>query len=278
MGQVDNCLLVPLGVGVRFCVTSGDIIHSWSLPELAVKIDAVPGVVSVETVCLEYAGVYSGQCSEICGVHHTHIPIVLVSIPGCLFFVRLEVPRGAPLPLVAETPLGSTSRGLLSLLSKYMTEASTRLSFMHSRESPERGEVVSVSSFEDSGTPDTSFKTAISAGVDSSAVISGNAESSSVSESPLRLLFRNISSRFSRNYSLLRGEVQDSVVGSYELHDVSDTTLPASSVRSGVPTLDGKFSCLIPTEGRPPPCGQTPITGRREDSPLLAHPSYNSVN
>ena len=73
------CLLTS-GRVYNFNVTSCDVIHSFSVPCLGIKIDAVPG--KMNTVCSELgSGIFYGQCSEICGVNHTVIPVVLVAHP-----------------------------------------------------------------------------------------------------------------------------------------------------------------------------------------------------
>ena len=80
--DVDCRCCVPLGVGLRFCVSSSDVIHAWSLSSLGIKLDAIRGVVSVFFYRFPLVGVFFGQCSEICGANHSFIPIVL---EVCLF-------------------------------------------------------------------------------------------------------------------------------------------------------------------------------------------------
>lgn len=79
--DVDNRLLIPTLLPVRFMVSSVDVIHSWALPSFGVKIDAVPGRVNQFCFSRKRSGIYFGQCSEICGANHRFIPIVLESIP-----------------------------------------------------------------------------------------------------------------------------------------------------------------------------------------------------
>ena len=75
--EVDNRCVLPCDVGVRFCITSGDVIHSWALPSMSIKLDAMSGI--LRTLCYDFPllGVFYGQCSEICGANHSFIPIVL---------------------------------------------------------------------------------------------------------------------------------------------------------------------------------------------------------
>lgn len=72
----ERCLL-PVNVDVRFCITSTDVIHAWSLNNLSVKLDAMRGI--LRTFCYNFPilGVFYGQCSEICGANHSFMPICL---------------------------------------------------------------------------------------------------------------------------------------------------------------------------------------------------------
>lgn len=79
--EVDNPLVVPCSVGLRFLITSADVIHSWAIPELGIKVDAVPGRLSHFISMIRRPGVFYGQCSEICGVAHAFMPIVIKGLP-----------------------------------------------------------------------------------------------------------------------------------------------------------------------------------------------------
>lgn len=76
MLEVDNRAALPLGPS-RVVVTSADVLHSWALPSAAVKVDAVPGRLNIFHMSFDKAGVYYGQCSEICGANHSFMPIVV---------------------------------------------------------------------------------------------------------------------------------------------------------------------------------------------------------
>ena len=78
--DVDNRMLVPTFLPIRFMVTSADVIHSWTIPSFGVKIDAVPGRINQFCFSVKRSGVYFGQCSEICGANHSFIPIVMESV------------------------------------------------------------------------------------------------------------------------------------------------------------------------------------------------------
>ncbi|MFL0811255.1 MAG: cytochrome c oxidase subunit II [Agarilytica sp.] len=73
--EVDKALVIPADTKVRFLVTAGDVIHSWWVPELAVKRDAIPGFTNAAWTYVEEPGVYRGQCAELCGKDHGFMPI-----------------------------------------------------------------------------------------------------------------------------------------------------------------------------------------------------------
>ncbi|NBB08646.1 cytochrome c oxidase subunit II [Pseudomonas sp. SLFW] len=75
--EVDQPLVVPVGVKIRFLVTAADVIHSWWVPAFAVKRDAIPGFVNEAWTRIEKPGIYRGQCSELCGKDHGFMPIVV---------------------------------------------------------------------------------------------------------------------------------------------------------------------------------------------------------
>uniref|UniRef100_A0AAU6PBY0 Cytochrome c oxidase subunit 2 n=1 Tax=Destinoides conspicuus TaxID=3137869 RepID=A0AAU6PBY0_9HEMI len=78
--DVDNRLVVPYETQVRFLVSSFDVIHSWTVPCLGLKLDAMPGRVNQGLLYLMRCGLFFGQCSEICGSNHSFMPIVLESV------------------------------------------------------------------------------------------------------------------------------------------------------------------------------------------------------
>nr|YP_010393224.1 cytochrome c oxidase subunit II [Cellana orientalis]UPX89386.1 cytochrome c oxidase subunit II [Cellana orientalis] len=78
--EVDNRVVVPVGLDVRVLVSSEDVIHSWTVPSLGVKADAVPGRLNQISFYMMYSGVYYGQCSEICGANHSFMPICLEGV------------------------------------------------------------------------------------------------------------------------------------------------------------------------------------------------------
>jgi cytochrome c oxidase subunit 2 len=75
--EVDEPLVIPVDTKVRFLVTANDVIHSWWVPELAVKKDAIPGFINETWTLAKVEGVYRGQCAELCGKDHGFMPIVV---------------------------------------------------------------------------------------------------------------------------------------------------------------------------------------------------------
>jgi len=83
--EVNNRLVLPINVTLRFLVTAGDVLHSWAVPELGIKIDAVPGRLNQFLAFITRPGVFYGQCSEICGADHGFMPIVIVGVSYDVF-------------------------------------------------------------------------------------------------------------------------------------------------------------------------------------------------
>lgn len=78
--EVDNSVVLPVGVYIRINVTAADVLHSWAVPSLGIKIDAVPHRINSGVIFLQRTGIFYGQCSEICGVNHGFMPIVVKSV------------------------------------------------------------------------------------------------------------------------------------------------------------------------------------------------------
>jgi cytochrome c oxidase subunit 2 len=83
--DVDNRLVLPTLSDILFLVTSSDVLHSWTVPALGVKIDAIPGRLNYLSSKAMYSGVFYGQCSEICGSNHRFMPIVVEFVPAKFF-------------------------------------------------------------------------------------------------------------------------------------------------------------------------------------------------
>nr|YP_009243322.1 cytochrome c oxidase subunit II [Regulus regulus]YP_009943929.1 cytochrome c oxidase subunit II [Regulus satrapa]AMR35715.1 cytochrome c oxidase subunit II [Regulus regulus]QOD95773.1 cytochrome c oxidase subunit II [Regulus satrapa]WDE80779.1 cytochrome oxidase subunit 2 [Regulus satrapa]WDE80780.1 cytochrome oxidase subunit 2 [Regulus satrapa]WDE80781.1 cytochrome oxidase subunit 2 [Regulus satrapa] len=79
--EVDHRVVVPMESKIRVIVTADDVLHSWAVPSLGVKTDAIPGRLNQTSFLASRPGVFYGQCSEICGANHSFMPIVVESTP-----------------------------------------------------------------------------------------------------------------------------------------------------------------------------------------------------
>jgi len=88
--DVDNKLIVPVDCHIRLIVTGADVIHSFAVPSLGLKLDAVPGRLNQVSFLAERQGTFYGQCSEICGVWHGFMPIVVEAVSSPDFLVWVD--------------------------------------------------------------------------------------------------------------------------------------------------------------------------------------------
>nr|YP_010292339.1 cytochrome c oxidase subunit II [Gonimbrasia tyrrhea]ULO26064.1 cytochrome c oxidase subunit II [Gonimbrasia tyrrhea] len=79
--DVDNRIILPMNNQIRIMITASDVIHSWTIPSLGIKVDANPGRLNQTNFFINQLGIFYGQCSEICGTNHSFMPIVIESIP-----------------------------------------------------------------------------------------------------------------------------------------------------------------------------------------------------
>nr|QDP18103.1 cytochrome c oxidase subunit 2 [Sphenarium purpurascens] len=77
--DVDNRTLVPMNSEIRMLTSASDVLHSWTIPSMGIKVDATPGRLNQSTFSINRPGLYFGQCSEICGANHSFMPIVMES-------------------------------------------------------------------------------------------------------------------------------------------------------------------------------------------------------
>ena len=91
--EVDNRLILPTMTNIRLLVTSADVIHSWAVPSFGIKIDAIPGRLNQIPLYIKCEGFFYGQCSELCGVNHGFMPIVVQAVDYNTFikWVRLNI-------------------------------------------------------------------------------------------------------------------------------------------------------------------------------------------
>ena len=79
--EVDHPLVLPANTKIKFLITADDVIHSWWVPALGWKRDAIPGYINEAWTEIEEPGTYRGQCAELCGKDHGFMPIVLTVLP-----------------------------------------------------------------------------------------------------------------------------------------------------------------------------------------------------
>ena len=114
----DNRMVVPAGVPLRIQTTGADVIHSFAMPSLWFKLDAVPGRLNERVLQIDKPGVYFGQCSELCGARHGYMPIVIeaVSMPQWRAWVHAQggtftdeaAPSALPSPAASQQPASAT--------------------------------------------------------------------------------------------------------------------------------------------------------------------------
>ncbi|HET9032082.1 MAG TPA: cytochrome c oxidase subunit II [Dokdonella sp.] len=107
--DVDKPLVLPVGVKVRFVVTADDVIHSWWVPALGWKQDAIPGIINSAWARIDEPGVYRGQCAELCGRGHGFMPIVIKALPKAEFEQWMAAQTSAPAAAATATTLAPTT-------------------------------------------------------------------------------------------------------------------------------------------------------------------------
>lgn len=83
--EVDRKVWLPINTHIRVLITANDVLHSWAIPSFGVKMDAVPGRLNQVSLFIKREGLFYGQCSELCGVNHGFMPIVVKAVPISLF-------------------------------------------------------------------------------------------------------------------------------------------------------------------------------------------------
>jgi len=93
--EVDNPIVIPVRTPVKFMVTATDVLHAFSVPAFGIKVDAVPGRINQLSVLVDHEGTFYGQCSELCGVNHGFMPIVVhvVSVPEYQRWVQSKLAK-----------------------------------------------------------------------------------------------------------------------------------------------------------------------------------------
>ena len=93
--EVDNPLVVPKGAKVRLLITSNDVLHAWWVPDLAIKKDAIPGVINEVWFRAEQTGTLRGQCAELCGKDHGYMPVVVEVVEPDAYLAWAETQRAS---------------------------------------------------------------------------------------------------------------------------------------------------------------------------------------
>ncbi len=99
----DNRMVVPAGEPIRLQTTGSDVIHSFAVPSLWFKLDAVPGKINEKVLFIKEPGVYYGQCSELCGARHGYMPIVVEALPRAKFEAWVKTQGGTVGPAAGAT-------------------------------------------------------------------------------------------------------------------------------------------------------------------------------
>jgi len=84
--ETNQKLELPHNIHIRLLITSADVLHSWTIPSFGIKVDACPGRLTQASIFIKRPGLYFGQCSEICGVNHGFMPIVVRGIDPLVFY------------------------------------------------------------------------------------------------------------------------------------------------------------------------------------------------
>lgn len=89
--ETDFPLVLPKNTHIRFMITADDVIHSWSVPALGIKVDAVPGRINHAHTFIKRSGIFYGQCSELCGVNHAFMPIQIIAFEPNMYYNYLRL-------------------------------------------------------------------------------------------------------------------------------------------------------------------------------------------
>nr|YP_010586409.1 cytochrome c oxidase subunit II [Nyctiophylax orbicularis]UZZ44197.1 cytochrome c oxidase subunit II [Nyctiophylax orbicularis] len=85
--EVDNNIVLPMNIYIKSMISSNDVIHAWTIPSLGIKADAMPNRLNQLTFTIKNPGIMFGQCSEICGINHSFMPICMESV-NMKYFIK----------------------------------------------------------------------------------------------------------------------------------------------------------------------------------------------
>lgn len=108
--EVDHPLVVPVDEKIRFLITSNDVIHSWWVPALGVKKDAIPGFIHEAWTKIEKPGIYRGQCAELCGTNHGFMPIVVEAVSRDQFDAWVKQQKASQSQAPQQAPQSQVSK------------------------------------------------------------------------------------------------------------------------------------------------------------------------
>jgi len=91
LGEVDQPLVIPFGVPIKFCITRGDVNHAWFVPAFGIKRDAIPGRINSVSTTVALPGKYYGACAELCGEYHGFMPIIVEVVSPEDFRIWLQL-------------------------------------------------------------------------------------------------------------------------------------------------------------------------------------------
>ena len=93
--EVDNRIILPIKTHIRVIVTAADVLHSWAVPSFGIKVDACPGRLNQASLFIKREGTFYGQCSEICGVNHGFMPVVVraVNLDKYILWISTKLPN-----------------------------------------------------------------------------------------------------------------------------------------------------------------------------------------
>ncbi len=126
--EVDNPIVVPINKKIRFLITSNDVIHSWWVPDLGWKQDAVPGFINDAWTELKEPGTYRGKCAELCGKDHGFMPIVLIAKTQEDYDAWVEAQKGAA---AAAADAATQTLGMDELMAKGESVYNTNCAACH---------------------------------------------------------------------------------------------------------------------------------------------------
>lgn len=113
--EVDEPLVIPVDTKVRFLITANDVIHSWWVPEIAVKKDAIPGFINESWTRVPEEGIYRGQCTELCGAYHGFMPVEVHAVSRAEYDAWIAAKRA---DAAAQTAMATQTLGIDELMAK----------------------------------------------------------------------------------------------------------------------------------------------------------------